>query len=369
MTTASADTGSGESYTDDILAALGGEFGGLLDGLSQNQIDFFGGSDFMSVLTNVVNGNFTFDYGNLFSFLLSLVGVSISDLLALLAVVIAIAVVYSILGALKGRSSSESVGKIIHFASVAAVIAVLGTTTVGMFDACKKTLDAIALLINILLPVMLTLMAAVGASASSAVFQPAVAVIASGLFNLLGMVLLPMLIAAFVFDVAGNLTTEVKLAKVSDFLGSAVKWLFGTGFFLMSAFLSVQGITASVFDGMSVRSAKFSVGKFVPVIGGYLAEGVNLIVSGGIVVKNALGYTAIILLVATVLPVIVKIAVFSLCLKLAAAVVEPLGDKLTCNLLTGLGKTVGLTGALMAGAAFLTFLFVLIVVSAGNVLS
>ncbi len=318
------------------------------------------------MLKRVASGNFTLDFSNLLAFVFSAVGASITDLLALLIVIVSIAVIYSVLGAFKGRASSESVSKMVHFASTAAMVAVLGASVVGMFSACAETLGLISAQVSIIMPIMLTLMAAIGSSASSGVFQPAVGVLTSGLTMLLTTVLFPMLIASFVFNVVGNISSEVRLGKVSEFLSSAVKWLFGAGFFLLSAFLSVQGITASVFDGMSVRSVKFTVGKFVPVIGGYLADGINLIISGGIAVKNALGYTALILLAATVLPVIMKIAVFSLCLRLAAAIVEPLGDKLMSDMLSGIAKTVSLTGAVMAGAAFLYFIFLLIVVSAGN---
>ena len=98
-----------------------------------------------------------------------------------------------------------------------------------------------------------------------------------------------------------------------------------------------------------------------------MSDGFNLIVSGGIAVKNALGYTALVLLIITILPAIVQIAAFSLCLQLAAAVIEPLGNKQLSNMLYGMGKTVTLTGGIMFGAGFLYFILVLIVMSAGNV--
>ena len=105
----------------------------------------------------------------------------------------------------------------------------------------------------------------------------------------------------------------------------------------------------------------------MPVIGGYMSEGFNLIVSGGIAVKNALGYTALVLLLATLLPVVLQIAVFSLCLKLSAAVTEALGDKRMGDMLAGMSKTVTLTGGVMFGAGFLYFVFVLILMATGRV--
>lgn len=340
---------------------------GLIDGFNEEAYDIFGGSDFITVLKRIVSGDFSFDYTNLFTFIFSVIGTSISDMLLLTVTVIAIAIVYSILGSIKGSSSSESIGKIVHFAAIAAVIAVVGASTASMFALCSDTLKAMSTQINILLPIMLTLMAAVGATSTATVFQPSVAVLSGGLFNLITTMLMPMLIASFVFGVVGNISSEVKLGKTSEFFNSSVKWLFGTGFFILSAFMSVQGITASVFDGVAMRGMKFTIGKFVPVIGGYLSDGFNLVVSGGVLVKNALGYTSLLLLAITIIPVIIKIGVYSLCLKLAAAAVEPLGDKLMSDMLTGIGKTVSLTGALMAGAAFLYFVFLLITISSGNI--
>ena len=89
--------------------------------------------------------------------------------------------------------------------------------------------------------------------------------------------------------------------------------------------------------------------------------------SGSVIVKNALGYTSLILLAATVLPVILQTGIYSLCLKLAAAATEPLGDKLLSDMLAGASKTVSMAGAVMTGAAFLYFVFILMVISTGNI--
>ncbi|MBQ7227933.1 MAG: stage III sporulation protein AE [Clostridia bacterium] len=363
--TAHADTETSSEYAEDIFEAIDMD---ELNALVEDGFALFENSDFASVVNNIINGNFSLDYSDIFSFILSLIGVSIGDLLTLMITVVAIAIVYSILGALKGNASSESIGKIVHFASLSAIIAVVGSSTMSMFTMCADTLSAASGQINVILPIILTLMASVGASGTASVFQPAVAVLTSGLFNLLSSVLLPMLIAGFAFGVIGNLTGELKLGKTADFFNSSVKWLFGVGFFIISAFLSVQGITASVFDGISVRSAKFTIGKFVPVIGGYLSDGFNLVISGGVLVKNALGYTTLLLLASTLLPAIIKIGIYSLCLRLCAATVEPLGDKSMSNLLSAVANTASMTGAVMTGAAFLYFVFVLIIISSGNVI-
>ena len=122
----------------------------------------------------------------------------------------------------------------------------------------------------------------------------------------------------------------VKLGGAAKFCISAAKWVLYTTFFLFLAFLSVQGITAAIYDNVSVRAAKFAMSKYIPVIGGYLSEGFNVILAGSVLIKNAVGLTAVVVLLMTVLPVLIKIIAVSLSLKLAGAITEPFeGGKIT----------------------------------------
>jgi hypothetical protein len=74
-------------------------------------------------------------------------------------------------------------------------------------------------------------------------------------------------------------------------------------FFSFFAFLSVQGIVVSVSDSVSMRLSKFALSKYVPIIGGYLSDGFNYLIAGSIVIKNAIGITAIYLLFLEFLPI------------------------------------------------------------------
>ena len=355
-------------YIEKILGSIGGDLDGLLSGFTDKQYELFGSRDFVGVLRDVLSGNFSLDVSDVLSFALSLCGSSLASLVAIFVTIVSVSIAYSIVGAIKGGRCSDSVGGAVAFASTASVLTVVGAGAVSMFALCADTLTSLVTQINALFPLILTLMAGTGGAVTASVFSPSIAIVASGLFNLTVNVLLPLLIISFVFGAVGGAAGESsEFGKMSGFLRSAVKWLFGTSFFLLSAVLGVQGVTASVMDNVGIRGAKFAIGKYVPVIGGYMSDGFNLIVSGGIAVKNALGYTALVLLLLTVLPAIIQIAVYSLCLQLAAAVTEPLGNKKLSDMLYGMGKTVTLTGGVMFGAGFLYFVLVLIVMSAGNV--
>ena len=130
--------------------------------------------------------------------------------------------------------------------------------------------------------------------------------------------------------------------------------------------MAVQGITASVYDGVSVRTAKFAISKYVPVIGGYLSDGLNLVISGSVLVKNAVGTTAIVLLFLSVIPTVVQILMLVLSLHFAGAVIEPLGDSRMSSLVSALAKNLTLLVSVVLAIAFLYFIFLLLIICTGN---
>ena len=164
----------------------------------------------------------------------------------------------------------------------------------------------------------------------------------------------------------GNLSGTVKLGGAAKFCLSAAKWVLYTTFFLFLAFLSVQGITAAIYDNVSVRAAKFALSKYVPIIGGYLSEGFNVILAGSVLIKNAVGMTAVLILLMTVVPILIKIIVVSLSLKLAGAITEPLeGGKIT-SLLNSISGAINLLVAVVCGLAFIYFVFLILLIASGN---
>lgn len=168
------------------------------------------------------------------------------------------------------------------------------------------------------------------------------------------------------FCVVGNVSKTVKLDKLSKLIKSASTWLVGIAFGLFATFLTVQGVTGGAVDKFGFNVAKFAVSSYVPVLGGYLSDGLDLLTASVVLVKNALGYVGAIVLCSIVLFPIVKVVVFSLTLKLTSAVCEPLGDTRTSNLLFAVSKNTNLLITALAGVAFAFFLLVMLMISSCN---
>ena len=264
--------------------------------LSESQRAVIGTSGLKDRIKAVISGNLSDDYGSFLSYIASVLGVNIVNYLPIIVSVITIAVAYSLMSSLRGKFASDSVQNIVYFACVALLIVVLFTQIFSLIAAVRKTVTELRNQMRITFPILLTLMTAVGAGSSVAVYKPGVAILIGGIAELITVFIIPAFIVSIVMTAVGNLSDGVKLGKLSGFFSNVSKWLLGTAFFVFTAFMAVQGITASVYDGVSVRTAKFAISKYVPVIGGYLSDGLNLVISGSVLVKNAVGTTAIVLL-------------------------------------------------------------------------
>ncbi len=355
-----------EINVDDLLDELDiSRLNEYFDSMSEKEKALFG-SGLKEWLGKVARGEFGFEYSSFVKYLLSTLGGSVAEVLPILLSIVAVAVTISFIGGIKGGFSSKSTDTIVSFAGVTLVSVLILIEIYGAISDVRSMVTSIRDQMEIVFPVLFTLMSALGAGGSIAVYQPAVAVLAFSVTELVSSIALPALIVTIVFSVVGNLSGTVKLGGAAKFCVSAAKWILYTTFFLFLAFLSVQGITAAIYDNVSVRAAKFALSKYVPVIGGYLSEGFNVILAGSVLIKNAVGMTAVLILLMTVVPTLLKIIVVSLSLKLAGAITEPFeGGKIT-SLLGSVSNAVNLLIAVVCGLAFLYFIFLILLIASGN---
>lgn len=354
---------------NDLLENLDmSEMDKYLASLGEEEQAVFSSKSVSERIREIISGDIILDAKSFFGYIISLFGLSTKNMLPFLSSILVICVAFSIVNSIKGKLASESVGDIVGFCFCALIITVLAVQMSTLIMRSRKIVDNIGNQINIFFPVIITLMIGSGANTTAGVYQPMVAVFSSGITRLMSVIILPLIIAALVFGFVSGISTSVKLKKLSDFFISAVKWLMSVAFFIFLAYMGVQGITASIYDNITVRTTKFAIGNYVPIIGGYLSDGLGVIISGSVLIKNAVGMCAIVLLLISVLPLILQIIIFGMTINFLAAVAEPLGCEQISALLSQVGKCVKTIVACLFGVGFLYFIFIILVVLTGNLI-
>lgn len=280
--------------------------------------------------------------------------------------VIAVCLLKSMLTGLTSGFPNRSTDNVVHIVCYSVVIVVLLTGAVNVITSVTDTLEALGLFSEAVFPVLLTLLAAVGGAAGAAVYQPFMGVLSGTIIGLIGAVIVPAFIATIVFSVVGNISENVRLNKLAKLFKSGAGWLIGIVFGLFAAFLTAQGITGGVIDRLGFNAAKFAVSSYVPILGGYLSDGFDLLTASLVLVKNAVGATGVIVLLAVVLYPLLQTAVFTLGLRLTAAITEPVGDKRVTGVTTSLADGMSMLVTALAGSGFMFFILLMLIIGSCN---
>ena len=343
------------SGLDKILEELGLEDGGL-----------FENKTFAEKVQSILDGEFAEDTQGFLQAFLKLIFDGIIKLLPVLSGIAVVAILCGIITNMKSGFISQATGEIVFFACFALVIVLTLSCAAGLIESAENAVRLLKKQMNLAFPILLTLMAGVGGVVSAKAYQPAVALLSGGVAEIVANVILPLFVFTLVFSVVGNLSKSVKLSKLTDFFKSTSVTILAITFTVFTAFMSVQGLTAGAFDSVSIRAAKFATKSYIPILGGYLADGFDLILAGGLLVKNSVGVAGLLLLVSTILSPIIQILAVTFGLKLVAAIVEPATDERITSFLTSVSKNLNMLIVAILAVAFMYFISIMLLIFTSN---
>ena len=341
---------------NDTLSQL--DFGDL------SNLSVFGGGDFWSVLGQILSGEYFKHYPDVLGGIWGILGSVVLAVLPMVVLVVAI----TILCGFMGTAKSGGVSHLVFFVAYAAVVLIVMGSVSDLIQMVGKTLNVLKTQVDLVFPIILTLMVAGGASTSASLYQPAVAVLSSVMLQVFTWVVMPLFVVSLAFSVVSHLAPQTRLDKFVSFFNALFKWIVGVCFTVFLSFMAIQGITAGSFDSISIRATKMTVSGYIPIVGNYMSQGFDLIMASAILIKNAVGLSGILLLLGLVLTPIIKIVVFSLALKLTAAVTQPIGDSRISDFLTAMNKSFGMLVACLLGVAFMYLVMLALLIMTGNVI-
>lgn len=216
------------------------------------------------------------------------------------------------------------------------------------------------------LPIMVTLLAAVGGLGTAAMMHPLMVAAVGLTCQLIAYVVLPLALFSAVVGAVGQLSDKYPLSKLAGFLRTLTTGVLGFGLCVFMGFVTVRGLVAAVGDGLTLRTAKFVSGSFVPVVGKFFSDAMELITGCSLLIKNGIGVYAMAgLLVVCALPAI-KILVLSLLFKLIGALLQPLGEPRLADALTSMGMSLNLVFAAVAVAGLMFLIGIAVLVGLSN---
>ncbi len=318
------------------------------------------------LVEDIISGDFIGSPEKVFDLMLSIFGLSVKGMIPLLITLVAIAIIFSILKGLSSGFMSKSTTELIYFVCYSAMIVLLMTSIAGLVKSTVDTIQTMSKLMDIVFPVLITLVTSLGGVVTAGIYQPMMAILSVGCSGIINAFIMPCFIATMVLSIVGYISNNVRLEKLTKFFKSAGGVVLGCVFSLFMTFVTIQGITGAVADNISVKSAKFAISSYVPILGGYLSDGFDLVLASVVLVKNSIGMCSVLIMISIVLAPVINIAIFLLGLRLISGIIEPIGDKRMSEILYAISENLTLLIAAILGMAFMFFLMVGLVIMTCN---
>jgi stage III sporulation protein AE len=247
-----------------------------------------------------------------------------------------------------------------------AVIVPVGSSFLQSLQDARSIISRMTEAMQSLFPTLCAMLTAVGANASVGVLQPAIVFSVTGMATIISSFVMPVLTALCALTLLGCFVGAIQLEKLKGFLSTVVTWSLGTAFTVFFGVLTVSGVAGAAFDKVSLEAAKYAIDNFVPVVGGMFADAVDVLVGCSMLVKNAVGITGVVAIVAMIAQPAISILSQVLLYKLCAAAIEPIADGALTGALEGVGKMLTLLFITILTVAAMFFVIITAAMLAGG---
>ncbi len=237
----------------------------------------------------------------------------------------------------------------------------------AVLQLAGKTIDNMVDFSLASLPALTALLAAQGSVVSSALFHPLIVFGINFFGTFISRVIFPLIFFSAVLGLVDHFSPHFKVSRLSDLFKELSTWALGISMTVFVGILTVQGAAGTVADAVSLRTAKYMTGAFVPVVGKVLSDAVETVAGASIILKNSIYLTGVALLLLLTLFPLLKVAAIALIYKLSAALVEPLGEGDLGSCINVMGNSLVLILAALASVGVIFFLAVTALVGAGNI--
>lgn len=263
-------------------------------------------------------------------------------------------------------AEGDSLGSLVRSVCFVVILIPIVLLVIGELEHARETIVAMTTRMEKMLPMLLALLTAVGGNASSAFLHPVVVAASGSMVFLAREVILRLVMCTCAVTAVNHLSDRAHLTRMAQLLRSAVCWLLGVSFTVFLGAMSLQGVCSASIDGVAIRAAKYAVDNFVPVVGGMFSDTMDTLVGCTLIVKNALGVAAVLVLGAVILGPMIRTLAVVFVMKLSAALLEPVADAEVIGAIGDFSRTIVLFLITMLCVGTMYFLLIVQMLLVGN---
>jgi len=261
---------------------------------------------------------------------------------------------------------SSGVAQISYLACFLALCAIaLGSFKI-VLGIGQQTIENMVSFMVGMLPQMLVLTAGLGNVNASVMLFPILMTAATAFANGIKSIVFPLIILSAILNLVNHMSESIKVERMAKFIGQMAQISLGFFLCLFVGIVTLRALYASVLDQVALRTTKFITDNTIPVVGKMLSDTIEVVAGYVVMIKQALGVFGVLIILGIIITPLIKIAAISIIYKIAAAIVEPLGDSRTAAFLEIMSTHLLLMLAAVASVGLMFFIMIAIVAGMSN---
>lgn len=326
--------------------------------------EFFEDIDINEILNSAIKGEI--DNTTIYQKILSLLGTEVQTGLKSLISILVIIIIHSVLKSISESLENDNISKLIYYVQYIAIVTVVMTNFSDVVNLVKETTINLVGFMNTLIPVLISLMIYTGNITTTSILQPIILFMINFIGNLIQNILIPVILIIASISIISKISDKVQVEKIAKFLKSSTVWALGIILTIFVGVVSLEGTLASSVDGITAKTAKTIVSSAVPVVGKILGDVVDSVLGCGVILKNAVGFLGVIIIIGICILPIIKLAILTIAYKLVASISEVIADNKIVSLLDQISDIFKILLAILVSVAFMVIIGTTLLVKMSN---
>lgn len=280
--------------------------------------------------------------------------------------IIVIAIMCSLIKNLQSAFSSEGISNIAFFACYSILIIILSKSFLVSINIATDIIKELSNFMAAILPVLVMMIGSIGGFAQAATMDPIIIGATILIPRIYTTLIIPLILISFVLDFTNNISKEYKIGNLCKLIRQVTIWIQGIILALFIGLLTVRGITSSTIDAVTLKTAKFAIDNFIPIVGKAFSDAIASVAGYSLIIKNAVSSIGLVIIVIMMLYPVIKLLLISFVYKLTAAIIEPISDKRITDSLVSAGNSLILLMSCVLSVSLMFFVLLAIMASAGK---
>ncbi len=267
--------------------------------------------------------------------------------LKLLALLAGVILFCALAAQLKASHAESQLTGVFDFVSIAAVSSALMSPIADCITRTCTTIAESSRFMLCYVPVYAGILTANGSPMTGATYNSIVFFAMQLMAKLAETTIVPLMGIFLALSVTGNLCPTLNISGVTKAVRTAANWIMGLLLTIFVGLVTIQSIVGTSADTVTVRTTKYVISSFVPVVGSAISDALGSLQSCLGLLKTGVGGFGIAVAVLTIVPVVLGILAYLLVISLGKILADVFEIQKVSALLDAVKSTMTMLMALL----------------------